>query len=233
MTRAIPLLLLLCAGCFPVVTFPELGRTPIELRNASTGKAVTEGLFVPVYSTVSGIANIEDMVVDWSQTYLAEPYIHRSGLPFQSSQPSRVFIMAYWIDRSPRTLALGATILRGVIVLAPGYRPFYSTDGDLVSGPWEDESRPDRIVIDLAPAEEPGDSSERIATLLKSRKIARRKDTPPEKLEAAGWPRELANHSLEIRFTRGERALVEAFFRQATARQRASTIAPSRPARAT
>lgn len=221
--------LLACAGCFPCIQPPVLGRAPVDLCDAQTGEAISEALLVPVYKSTSGLGAGDTQVMAWTHLYLAEPYVHHSGRPFQSTQPTAVALVGYvWIDMAPRSLALGTVWLEGVLAIAPGHKPHCSDWVDLFPLIGDKRVVPDRFSIRLARSEQPTGDLSRIRDLLMRKEIPQRPGDAwaSDRLKDSGLPGDLAYYPLEVRFTRRERTLVEAFFQNALALDRAPATQP-------
>lgn len=213
-----------CAGCvFPHPGHREFGEVPIDLRDKDTGEIVPEALVVPVWKYMSGCAlavGPDGLPVGGSwKSWLAEPYVHKSGAQFQSSQlgggvdffvpPPFVDIKLMWD-------------LDCLMVIAPGYVPEVhgsTIERKHVEGRWD----LDRYEVRLtrAPASRLADEGlEQVREILRGQQISRKGDLPFEM--QAGWP-------VRIQFTAGERKVVEGFLERAIemAKKRASARAAS------
>jgi hypothetical protein len=196
----------LCWGCvMPTFLAAGFGRTPIELCDKDTGEPIPEALMVPVYMSGSGIAMGEDPVTNVVTIYMAEPYIHESGRPFQSSQPAAGALI--WIP-PPLYVAVGMWAMERVIVVAPGYEP-ESQDPEILASQHGRKCRePGRIIIALArsPPSAAEDKLQRARQVLRGRQISQGEEVPFDLLE---------KRPVYIRFTPRERVAVEAFFERA------------------
>lgn len=114
-----------CA-CFPTFSEDKLKIDPKDIRffDSSTAMPIAEVLVIPQYDLVESRSTPFKTRDDLSRSYVSTPFLFREGkIPKPLKSKSRGIT---WI---PGCLFTGKeTLLKGALVLAPGYQPkWYST----------------------------------------------------------------------------------------------------------
>lgn len=102
----------------------RIPREPLQVIDASTGRLVPELLMIPRYSSFTGTSTLlgEGPGRGTDRDYLAKPFVYHTGDPFILKLPKSTgvgLLGLFFVGR-------GRSI-RGVLIIAPGYRPLWFT----------------------------------------------------------------------------------------------------------
>ena len=174
----------------------QIPKEPLQVVDASTGKLIPEVLIIPRYFVFTGTSTLlgEGPGCGSYRDYLSNPFVYRTGTLFILKSPKSHGFML------PGLLFIGkGRSLRGVLLVASGYRPLWSTSYGSVGAERK---------IKLTPI-----SDNEWSSLLEKTLGRLEKDVTPIKDDCSFW--DIGTPcSLEIHYNKKERELVRSFLHQ-------------------